>query len=80
MAIVRVEEMGDASGWRIIWDASASEIVGTAAEALAALRARDQMLVESGRDMVVTQIEWFPRSTVGRTVVRVLTGARPRKE
>jgi len=64
--------------WMVTWDAAAEQysFFNTAAEALAAVRKRDQDRVNAGAKMSITMIEWEPVTEVGRRVVTVLARSK----
>lgn len=69
-ASVSICEIGD--HWEVRWPLAPTEVFGTGAEALAAIRGFGESLSRLGvsNALVVT---WEPRSRVGRQIVRALT-------
>lgn len=69
---VTITELPD--GWRLAWSDQDSEVHPTAVQALQAVKDRDQVMVNAGARMMVTTVEWEPRTAVGRAVVNVVAG------
>lgn len=76
MSRVRIYERPEQAElrWGISWSPhQVPTYVGTASEALTAVKARDAALVEQGAGMAVTVIEWEPKTKVGKAVVSVIS-------
>lgn len=59
--------------WRVKWSDGRATVHATAVDALNAVKARDNALVETGVGMAMTVIEWEPRTKVGKAVVSVIS-------
>lgn len=67
--VVVIEECD--SGWLLTWAKNLDEVYPTAAEALAAVKERDEGLAEIGVNSF-TSIDWIPKTKIGRQVVKAL--------
>ena len=71
LTLVEIHEQP--SGWRLSWSqGQGTEMHDSAADALAAIRERDQALAEAGIS-AVTIVTWLPTTSIGRSIVRVVT-------